>query len=92
MPQVARSGADQRRSGQICPDPCGSIDELPTLGGHASSDDQCHPSGKERSGPDAAGLPLVPIIVVAVLAGFLAGMFGVGGGILIVPGLVLATG
>jgi uncharacterized membrane protein YfcA len=36
--------------------------------------------------------PLAPIIVVGVLAGFLAGLFGVGGGILIVPGLVLAVG
>jgi len=34
---------------------------------------------------------LAQIAVVGVLAGFLAGMFGVGGGILIVPGLVLAT-
>ena len=35
--------------------------------------------------------PLAPIAVVGVLAGFLAGLFGVGGGILIVPGLVLAA-
>jgi uncharacterized protein len=35
--------------------------------------------------------PLVPIAVVGLLAGFLAGLFGVGGGILIVPGLVLAA-
>jgi uncharacterized membrane protein YfcA len=33
-----------------------------------------------------------PIAVVGVLAGFLAGIFGVGGGILIVPGLVLLAG
>lgn len=32
------------------------------------------------------------IAVVGILAGFLAGLFGVGGGILIVPGLVLAVG
>jgi uncharacterized membrane protein YfcA len=32
---------------------------------------------------------LAPIAVVGLLAGFLAGVFGVGGGILIVPGLVL---
>jgi uncharacterized membrane protein YfcA len=32
------------------------------------------------------------VVVVGVLAGFLAGLFGVGGGILIVPGLVLAVG
>ena len=35
--------------------------------------------------------PLLPIAVVGLLAGFLAGLFGVGGGILIVPGLVLAA-
>jgi uncharacterized protein len=34
---------------------------------------------------------LVPIAIVGVLAGFLAGLFGVGGGILIVPGLVVAA-
>ena len=34
---------------------------------------------------------VVAIVVVGVLAGFLAGLFGVGGGILIVPGLVLAA-
>ena len=36
--------------------------------------------------------PLVPIIVVGVLAGFLAGLFGIGGGILLVPGLVFVLG
>jgi hypothetical protein len=35
---------------------------------------------------------LAPIVAVGVVAGFLAGLFGVGGGILIVPGLVLAAG
>ena len=35
---------------------------------------------------------LLPIIVVGVLAGFLAGLFGIGGGILVVPGLVLVLG
>ena len=35
--------------------------------------------------------PLAPIAIVGLLAGFLAGLFGVGGGILIVPGLVLAA-
>ena len=35
--------------------------------------------------------PLAPIAVVGLLAGFLAGLFGVGGGILIVPGLVIAA-
>ena len=35
------------------------------------------------------GHPLVAAAIVGVVAGFLAGLFGVGGGILIVPGLVL---
>ena len=35
---------------------------------------------------------VLPIVAVGVSAGFLAGLFGVGGGILIVPGLVLAAG
>lgn len=43
------------------------------------------PSGRSRA------VPLVPVLVVGVLAGFLAGLFGVGGGILIVPGLVMAA-
>jgi uncharacterized membrane protein YfcA len=34
---------------------------------------------------------LAPIAAVGLLAGFLAGLFGVGGGILIVPGLILAA-
>ena len=49
--------------------------------------------------PMAVGAPdgsahrnLGAIVLVGVLAGFLAGLFGVGGGILIVPGLVLAAG
>jgi len=35
--------------------------------------------------------PVAPIVVVGVLAGFLAGLFGVGGGVLVVPALVIAT-
>ena len=34
---------------------------------------------------------MAPIVAVGLLAGFLAGLFGVGGGILIVPGLILAA-
>lgn len=42
--------------------------------------------------PARAQYHLGQIIVVGLLAGFLAGLFGVGGGILIVPGLVLVAG
>jgi len=34
---------------------------------------------------------LLTIVLVGVAAGFLSGLFGVGGGILIVPGLVLVA-
>lgn len=46
------------------------------------------------AGSETPGRPpvaLAAIAVVGFLAGFLAGMFGVGGGVLIVPGLVLAA-
>lgn len=44
----------------------------------------------ERSRPLVSSKPdLVQAIVVGGMAGFLSGLFGVGGGILIVPGLVL---
>lgn len=44
---------------------------------------------REASAAQQTKLPV--IIVVGVLAGFLSGLFGVGGGILIVPGLVLVA-
>ena len=44
-----------------------------------------------RATTDRPATALGPIVVVGLLAGFLAGLFGVGGGILIVPGLVLAA-
>jgi uncharacterized protein len=44
-----------------------------------------------RGAAERATTPMAPIVVVGLLAGFLAGLFGVGGGILIVPGLVLAA-
>ena len=40
---------------------------------------------------DGGAARIAPIVVVGLCAGFLAGLFGVGGGILIVPGLVLAA-
>lgn len=43
-----------------------------------------------RAGAEPHGIG--PIVVVGVLAGFMAGLFGVGGGILIVPGLVIVAG
>lgn len=47
--------------------------------------------GSEPAG-DEAPINLGVIAAVGVLAGLLAGMFGVGGGILIVPGLVMGAG
>ena len=44
-----------------------------------------------REAATARQTKLPVIIVVGVLAGFLSGLFGVGGGILIVPGLVLVA-
>ena len=49
------------------------------------------PAAAPRAGAHRSTAPIVPIVLVGVLAGFLAGLFGVGGGILIVPGLVLAA-
>src|SRR5690349_189928 len=47
--------------------------------------------GVAEPSADEAPIRLGVIAVVGVLAGFLAGMFGVGGGILIVPGLVMGA-
>lgn len=41
-----------------------------------------------RTNSESASLPTVPALVVGLAAGLLSGVFGVGGGILIVPGLV----
>lgn len=49
-------------------------------------------SGSANAGGDEAPIRLGVIAAVGVLAGLLAGMFGVGGGILIVPGLVMGAG
>jgi uncharacterized protein len=50
---------------------------------------QINPTTVGTTERPAAGL--APIAAVGLLAGFLAGLFGVGGGILIVPGLILAA-
>lgn len=42
--------------------------------------------------PTFERVSVLPVFFVGVLAGFLAGLFGVGGGILIVPALVLVAG
>jgi uncharacterized membrane protein YfcA len=52
--------------------------------------------GTEAGNPAASDAPsslaVIKIAVVALLVGTLAGFFGIGGGFLIVPGLVFATG
>jgi uncharacterized protein len=35
---------------------------------------------------------IIPVLIVGILAGVLSGLIGIGGGIIIVPGLVLALG
>lgn len=45
-----------------------------------------------RPRPSLSGTQLAAAVAVGVVAGFLAGLFGVGGGILIVPGLIMLMG
>jgi uncharacterized membrane protein YfcA len=56
-----------------------------------------HPSSQQPSAPRAAGGGLtakrvVGIAAVGTVVGFMTGFFGVGGGFVVVPGLVLALG
>lgn len=64
-------------------DPTTPASGTPRRGDHRSG-----AGGEPGSGPTS----LRGALVVGVLAGFLSGLFGVGGGILIVPGLVLIMG
>jgi hypothetical protein len=50
------------------------------------------PITRVPAAPAVTSKNLAAILGVGILAGFLAGLFGVGGGILIVPGLVIAAG
>ena len=66
-----------------------SADPRCSIRDHETDDE---PDGRRRARRTGADRNLGAIVLVGVLAGFLAGLFGVGGGILIVPGLVLAAG
>jgi len=54
--------------------------------------DRTEPAGAAKSDKALASRRIVVAAIIGLLAGFLAGMFGVGGGILIVPALVLVLG
>lgn len=54
--------------------------------------DRTDPAGAAQSDKALASRRIVVAAIIGLLAGFLAGMFGVGGGILIVPALVLVLG
>ncbi|MBN2622199.1 MAG: sulfite exporter TauE/SafE family protein [Acidimicrobiales bacterium] len=51
--------------------------------------DRAAGAGAEPAGADASRVPLAKIVVVGLAAGFLSGLFGVGGGVLMVPALVI---
>lgn len=50
------------------------------------------PDVPREHGGGQHGRPMARIVVVGLAAGFLSGLFGVGGGVLMVPGLVLVLG
>jgi len=54
--------------------------------------DRTEPAGAIQSGKALLTRRIVVAAIIGLVAGFLAGMFGVGGGILIVPALVLVLG
>jgi uncharacterized protein len=50
------------------------------------------PTADPMGAPSALSRSVIRIVLVGLVAGFLSGLFGVGGGILIVPALVLVLG